>query len=174
MVTPQKVRLAGWQATLAIFVIAAQSHHKVHLKQSETWVLGSRGLLLFALKWLKVIIWHKIRKRLIGPLSLLRYILWKSIMYETYSKDCTAMLKWASCNIPTSIMYRKLLGCLIYGLSEKQTNPNEYLIGASVENASIWRVKPWPYCWQTKEAIIIGNKNTSPYQHKKQMSQLSL
>lgn len=50
----------------------------------------------------------------------------------------------------TSIMYRKLLGCLIYGLSEKQTNPNEYLIGASVENASIWRVKPWPYCWQTQ------------------------
>lgn len=95
-------------------------------------------------------------------------------MHETYSKDCTAMLKWASCNIPTSIMYRKLLGCLIYGLSEKQTNPNEYLIGASVENASIWRVKLWPYCWQTKEAIIIGNKNTSPHQHKKQMSQLSL
>lgn len=71
-------------------------------------------------------------------------------MHETYSKHCTAMLKWASCEIPTSIMYRKLLGCLIYGLSEKQTNPNEYLIGASVENASIWRVKPWLYCWQTK------------------------
>lgn len=71
-------------------------------------------------------------------------------MHETYSKDCTAMLKWASCDIPTSIKYRKLLGCLIYGLSEKQTNPNEYLIGASVENASIWRVKPWPYCWQTQ------------------------